>query len=164
MALLGAYACLFPERRVLLFFFIPVAVKWLVVGFAVLDLLGLFGGTGDVRGPIANAAHLGGLAAGLLYWKFDWRLFRRSSAPGPGLWQRLRRLVRRRPRLRIVERRPEEAVPGPADMPEAHVDARTAARVDELLAKIHREGMQALTEEERTFLKSASEKYRAPKE
>jgi hypothetical protein len=40
------------------------------------------------------------------------------------------------------------------------VDAQTAARVDQLLGKIHHEGLQALTDEEREFLQTASVKYR----
>src|SRR5262249_43648619 len=42
----------------------------------------------------------------------------------------------------------------------AHVDPETARRVDELLAKISREGMGALSSEEQDFLKRSSEKYK----
>jgi hypothetical protein len=40
------------------------------------------------------------------------------------------------------------------------VDPATSRRVDELLAKISQQGLDALTEEERTFLAESSRKYR----
>jgi len=40
------------------------------------------------------------------------------------------------------------------------VDAATAERVDQLLDKIHKDGIQNLTEEERDFLTRSSQKYK----
>ncbi|MFB3764681.1 MAG: rhomboid family intramembrane serine protease [Methanotrichaceae archaeon] len=58
---LGCLAVIAPEIRVLLFFVIPVTIRWAVVLFAAVDFL--FSGTGD---NIAHVAHLSGLALGLV--------------------------------------------------------------------------------------------------
>lgn len=64
-ALYGVFAALAmiaPEIRVLAFFIIPMKIRTALVGFALLDIFLL---TRSV--PIASAAHLAGLAVGLVY-------------------------------------------------------------------------------------------------
>lgn len=46
-------------------------------------------------------------------------------------------------------------------MKEERQQRETAARVDELLAKVHNEGMDSLSDEERRFLQQASSRYRS---
>ncbi len=58
---MGCLAVIAPEIRVFLFFILPMSIRWAVVLFAVLDFL--MSGTGD---NIAHAAHLSGLALGLI--------------------------------------------------------------------------------------------------
>lgn len=58
---LGCLAIIAPEIRVLLFFVIPMSIRWSVVLFAAIDFL--MSGTGD---NIAHVAHLSGLALGLI--------------------------------------------------------------------------------------------------
>jgi hypothetical protein len=59
--------------------------------------------------------------------------------------------------LRIVARPVRrEGIASSAPRPDIDV----AARVDELLAKIHRDGVGSLSEEEKRFLEDASQKYR----
>lgn len=58
---LGCLAIIAPEIRVFLFFIIPMTIRWAVVLFAVIDFL--MSGTSD---NIAHAAHLSGLALGLI--------------------------------------------------------------------------------------------------
>lgn len=65
-----AFGMLFPNQPLYLFFVpIPIKAKYLVIGYAVLELcLGL----GSVSDNIAHFAHLGGMIAGvilILYWK-----------------------------------------------------------------------------------------------
>lgn len=73
--LLG-FAMLFPDAqmRFLFFPFVPVKAKWMVVGFAILELLtGVSGGDG-----IAHFAHLGGMLFSWLlirYWKKNNRMY-----------------------------------------------------------------------------------------
>jgi membrane associated rhomboid family serine protease len=59
---LGCLAIIAPEIRVLLFFVIPISIRYAVVLFAAIDFLMM--GTGD---SIAHAAHLTGLVVGLLF-------------------------------------------------------------------------------------------------
>jgi len=66
MALAVLFGALFPNRTLLLNFFIPVPAALAVGGYIVLDVLGVFGS--GFGGNIAHAAHLGGAAYGLVYW------------------------------------------------------------------------------------------------
>jgi membrane associated rhomboid family serine protease len=59
---LGCLAIIAPEIRVLLFFVIPLSIRYAVVLFAVIDFLMV--GTAD---SVAHAAHLTGLVVGLLF-------------------------------------------------------------------------------------------------
>jgi membrane associated rhomboid family serine protease len=75
--LLLAYAILFPDNYIYIWFLFPVKAKHLVLFMAVLQLLqGISGPTG-----IAYFAHLGGMVAGLFFFRREmsyWRLFSRS--------------------------------------------------------------------------------------
>jgi membrane associated rhomboid family serine protease len=68
--LLAAFGMLFPNQLLLLYFFIPVKAKWLVIGYGLIELLsGLSSNPGD---NIGHFAHVGGLVIGaiLVYiWK-----------------------------------------------------------------------------------------------
>ncbi len=64
MALAVAFARLYPNAVLQLWFFFPVPAPIAVAGFVILDVLGLFGGG---SGGVANAAHLGGAAFGWAY-------------------------------------------------------------------------------------------------
>lgn len=66
MAISVLFAALFPNRMLLLMFFIPVPAAMAVGLYIVLDVLGVFGS--GFGGNVAHAAHLGGAAYGLLYW------------------------------------------------------------------------------------------------
>lgn len=75
-----AYAMLFPESRMtLLFPPITLSAKWMVIAFAVIELL--TGVTGWASG-IAHFAHLGGMLIGWLvikFWKRQGTLFDRKN-------------------------------------------------------------------------------------
>jgi len=75
-----AYAMLFPESRMtLLFPPITLSAKWMVIAFAVIELL--TGVTGWASG-IAHFAHLGGMLIGWLvikFWKRQGTLFDREN-------------------------------------------------------------------------------------
>lgn len=68
--ILLAFGMMFPNARVMLLIPpIPMAAKWLVIGYGALELF--FGVTGTDPG-VAHFAHLGGMAFGLvliLYWR-----------------------------------------------------------------------------------------------
>jgi membrane associated rhomboid family serine protease len=63
MALAVAFARLYPQAILQVWFFFPLPAPVAVGGFLLLDVLGLFGGGGGV----ANAAHLGGAVFGWAY-------------------------------------------------------------------------------------------------
>lgn len=62
MGMLGTLIILMPNLKLLLFFFIPMPLKYAGILWALLDIFGLFYVSG-----IGNVAHLVGLAMGLLY-------------------------------------------------------------------------------------------------
>ena len=169
-----------PNKPIAFMGFIPMKLKWLVALYIGFDLLSL-GGSADKfertitgAGAIAHIAHLGGALAGLLFYKLDLRMFGSPGREKAGFWNRIRKIFRKKPRLRRVERRQPEEVAAEAVATRRHssraaaqhaplnsrVDPATSERVDELLVKISRQGMDSLTEEERQFLKHSSEKYK----
>jgi len=146
LAVLTVYAIHYP-RNTIRFWFYPIEVRWVVLLYAIFDLhpvlLALGGNQLFFRDGTAHAAHLGGLAFGFLYWKFNLNLERwwnlipmpRGSFAGGGT---------RRPPRRAA------AKAGPS------IDEQ----VDEILRKIHDSGEASLTDAERRLLARASEKYK----
>lgn len=61
--ILAAFAFLFPNRPVYLYFFIPLKAKYLIILYMFFDLIGILS-KGD---GIAHVAHIGGAVAGLIY-------------------------------------------------------------------------------------------------
>jgi membrane associated rhomboid family serine protease len=66
---LAAFGYLFPNQYIYLYFFVPIKVKWFVLGYAAVEL---FSGVNSAAGDnVAHWAHLGGGLVGLLlviYW------------------------------------------------------------------------------------------------
>jgi membrane associated rhomboid family serine protease len=66
---LAAMGYLFPNSLIYLYFFVPIKVKWFVLGYAAIEL---FSGIRSTAGDnVAHWAHLGGGLVGLLlviYW------------------------------------------------------------------------------------------------
>jgi membrane associated rhomboid family serine protease len=160
MAVVTLYTLFYPRREILLFF-IPMPMWLLLVIYLFLPLLPVIaGGTTN----IAVEAHLAGAAVGFLFKQFDLRCSRLFSG----------RVFK--PRLRIFSPAPREQTrtrsPNtsrtPASvgsggksaqvnvLPEEQLDAR----LDEILAKIAREGRAGLTEEESRVLQEASRRAR----
>jgi membrane associated rhomboid family serine protease len=162
MAVVVIYALYYPRREVMLFFILPVEMWLLVVVFLGYQVW-LFLQPG-VNVKEAVGSHLTGALFGYLYKHFDLRWSRLS-------WSRMRR-----PRLRIITPDPrEKIIPrssspswssnpptaakpsiGSAVLPEEQLDAR----LDDVLAKIAREGRDGLTEEEHRVLQEASRRAR----
>jgi membrane associated rhomboid family serine protease len=70
-AVLVAYAVLYPNRIVYIWFLIPVKVKYLVIGMIALGILAAWTQT---EPGIAHFTHLGGALVGYLYLKQDFRM------------------------------------------------------------------------------------------
>ena len=174
-----------PNRPINLFGFITLPLKWLVGLYVLMDLyhalsMHRMGGYG--MGAIAYGAHLGGALGGYIFWRLDLRMFRTRGRSEVGYWQRFRRwwkrprsgrststpssmddIPRELPREPVAQRAPTRMAAAASSTRvsgRSQVDAATSARVDEILGKISREGMGALTDEERRFLKESSQKYK----
>lgn len=176
MGLVIMVAILMPHSIWRLFGVLPVPLWLLASSYIIMDISGvLSGGNG-----IANFAHLGGAFVGFALLRGNFWVFEPYGRETFVPWQRVKRLFRKKPNLRTVERKPipdempREVVaqaqrrdrtltvgesPSPS-RESARVDAQTAARVDALLAKISKDGLDALTPEERAFLKDSSPKYK----
>ncbi len=144
MAATMLYAIHYPRSVVYVMWVIPVEVRWLVVFYVIFDLhpvlLALAGDRMDTG--IAHAAHLGGLAFGYLYWKFDLRLSPFVNALRIPRW---RHPFRRRA-VRLF-------TPTAGD---AETSANLDAQVDEILRKIGSQGRASLTRREQEILATAS--------
>jgi membrane associated rhomboid family serine protease len=140
---LVAFAYFWPRDHIYIWGALPVRAWILVVVYAVLDLVGAFGGTG---GTIAHFAHLGGAAAGFITVKaFDYtsrsaRRQRQQRRQSPGLFSR-----------------------PPADpwtkirRDELHEVNR--AEFDRIMEKIHTDGVGSLTQNERAFLETFASRF-----
>lgn len=149
-ATLLLYAIHFPSRTILVMLVLPVPVWFVVIFQVVKDAAGLF----DTNNDVAVAGHLGGAAFAGLYYHFGWRI--------TGFWRGLQNWwkQRSRPRLRIYQ--PEdkkEPVPVGARQG-GEVDEHLEAKVDAVLGKVKRSGMESLTEQEKALLLRASEIYK----
>lgn len=136
------YALNFPNRTLLLFFFIPMPAWVLGVLFVAYDMYGASGGVAGSN--VAYSMHLTGAAFAFVYYRRGWNLTRLTPYRIP--WPSFRR----KPKLRI--HKPRE---------EAGHDL--SAEVDRILEKIYREGEASLTAKERKTLETASRKYQRKK-
>lgn len=131
-----AVATLFPHRQVIFILF-PMTLRTLA--FVLLGMtifMGLLDLKHGVSGGVSHATHLGGIAYGWLAARRGWLGF------DPGT------LLERRRAVRSVEQAVQESMRSEAD----------AARMDQILEKIHREGMARLTPAEKEFLRRASQR------
>jgi membrane associated rhomboid family serine protease len=152
IAVMMLYTMHFPRHVIYIFWVIPVEMRWLMLFYLIWDLHPvLLDLAGDPHfSGIASAAHLGGLAFGFAYFKFQWRLEPLTQWLKWPRWS-----LKRRPRLRLA----------PDTMPEAEPE-HDDDHVDRVLAKIFESGQGSLTDEERAILQKASEriKNRSPRE
>jgi hypothetical protein len=149
--LMLAFAMLWPEAPIYVWGIFPVKAKWLVGFFFLVSLMSAVGGDG---GGVAHFAHLGGILAGFLYLKSDWRPGRRMGRKAKGA--RIRRLA-------IVprEKRSEEEESGSASGSGwSRKDDVLLDEVDRILDKISAEGIGSLTPEERKVLDDVSRRHR----
>ena len=148
--LMLAFAMNWPDAPIYVWGIFPVQAKWLVGFLFLITLLNAFGAPG---GPVAHMAHLGGIVAGFVYLKADWRPREKLAA--------LRQRTARARRLAIVTR-DDEAQPATlrsGGWRSTDEDALLDA-VDRVLDKISAEGITALTPEERSLLDEVSRRNR----
>jgi membrane associated rhomboid family serine protease len=141
--LLVAFAMLYPDAVVYLYFLIPVKAAHMAILFGALEFFA--GATGSTPG-IARFAHLGGMVTGYLYirWWWVWKLNAKSFAKG--LLERDEEPVARRP-APSARRAARPTVPETRGREE---DAM--AEVDRILDKILASGLESLTDDEREIM------------
>jgi membrane associated rhomboid family serine protease len=152
MGVMLAFAMKWPNARVLLWFIIPVKVKYLVAAIIALDLFATRSAmAGDPGGGVATWAHLGGAATAWIYLRY-----------GDRIESRLRRMDPRRARLGVEAGRPAKAQKKSAGARNRQrpVDGDALDEVDRILDKIKEAGIESLTPDERAYLDEMSRRYR----
>lgn len=152
--LLAFYASIYPNTEIsfLLFFFFPITLKpkYLVLGLLAIDLFALvFYEILGSAAPFAYApsAHLGGMAAGWLYFRFVHRVDLESGA---------RRAEIQLPRWM---KRKAKASASAAPVFSVNLSNRkdVRAEVDRILDKINSHGFGALSDDEKRLLDEAKD-------
>lgn len=130
LGLLYVYARMYPFRKILLFFFLPVNTITAVWIIGVISLLAVLTSAG---GSIAHFTHLGGLLMGWLYWRYQNRI---------RVWlQELEeRKAERRVRNEIAKQQKKRKY--------------FEEQVDPILKKISQEGIHSLSDKEKEILKN----------
>lgn len=145
-AILLAYGVTWPNREVLLYFIIPVKVKYLVIGFGLFEFFGTLTSATGGGGNISHIGHLGGLLSGLIFI-FLWRNKKSTKIKitTPGKEGAIKKFFRK---LRNKKKQKE-------------IDTRIEAKriIDELLEKIARNGMSSLSSDEKKKLEWARKHY-----
>jgi membrane associated rhomboid family serine protease len=145
MGVIMVYIFHFPHRTFLFMFAIPMPAWVLGILYVYFDLSGALGGWQLTNEHVNNVAHLAGAAFGILFYQTRWTLF----SIWPGNW--LKSVKRRRSGYRVYR----------GDRDGDRSDPRQLQQqVDDILAKISREGEASLTPDERRTLEEASRKYR----
>jgi len=131
LGVLTAYAHYYPNRQVLLFFILPIKVRTLVIGYAAISVLMTFNGGGGT----SHLTHLGGIVVAWIYLK----LFPMLQTE-IGKWLYAQKLKNRQANAARESRRKKDF----------------EQRVDSILGKISKIGMESLTSAEVKILQSAS--------
>jgi membrane associated rhomboid family serine protease len=144
--LTAAYALLFPDRILLLFFVIPLRAKYLLVLSGVIAVYGVIAPSGN----IAHAAHLGGMLAGVFFVRYavHWK------------WPQVIRATARTPTLVKVKAQTLAGWSAIKKTPPAELSPEEflSKEVDPILDKISTHGIHSLTERERRILQAARDK------
>lgn len=154
--ILLAFAMLFPDRQIYLYFLIPVRAKYLIGFLIVLNILWL-----NEPGNVAYLAHLGGAFAGFLFIMLD----RTIDAPFKRTIMNMRTRSSRgsfsNPFSDIADRIKNKGT----DVEDAkYYDIKdkeekvSQEEIDRILDKISQSGYQNLTEKEKKILFKASKK------
>jgi membrane associated rhomboid family serine protease len=135
LGVMTMYAYYFPQRQVLLFFVLPINIRVVVLGAA---LVSLFGSIAP-HGIISHLTHLGGILVAICYIKL-YPLILRISESTASVHSK-----------RVIQQQKAKCTEDNKFFEE---------QIDPILAKISREGMDSLTKEERNLLKQASSRNR----
>ena len=143
----------FPRMPMhLMFIPVPIELKWIAALYVGFDLFQVLSNSG---GHVANFAHLGGAAVGVLYCMSGIRLLPGADRFG------------RQPQFslsRVFSKLKPKKRPNPKHAPQVKLyeppSEQLEKDMDRVLDKINREGRDSLTPEENEILMKASESYR----
>jgi membrane associated rhomboid family serine protease len=153
-----AFAMLFPDRHIFLYFLIPIRAKYLIGFLFILEIFWI----GDAGSNVAHLAHLGGALAGFLFIMFDKSIdvplkrmlnisgYRRNSTfnnPFSGLSDKFKK------RSQNIEDANYYDINQKKEGEEI-----SQAEIDAILDKISQSGYQNLSEREKKILFEASKK------
>ncbi|MCU0846353.1 MAG: rhomboid family intramembrane serine protease [Spirochaetes bacterium] len=129
--LLLAFGMLYPDAEILIFFFIPMKAKYLVVVYGAIELYSLISSGG--QSPVSHVGHLGGLLTGIIYF-----LFTRKS----GI----------KFKSKIIKSRLEKELSG--KVPEDRFKSSgSAISLISILEKVKIQGPSSITDDEYQYLK-----------
>ena len=143
--LLVAFAMLYPDAVVYLYFLIPIKAAHMAILFGAIEFFA--GASGSTPG-VARFAHLGGMLTGYLYIRWWWVAKIQLRA----LWRR------------AISAEPEDAEPAPRPAPRRAVKPKAPAvdaemaEVDRILDKILSDGLESLTDDEKNVMHKYSER------
>ncbi len=143
-ALLLAYGMTWPNREVYLYFLFPVKMKYLLIGYGLIEFFGTLNTLGGQGGNISNVGHLGGLLTGLILFASG---FARNGSGG--FFSSKKNPVSDFLKKQRVEKKRQE------------IEKRIKAKeiIDRLLDKIASEGVQSLSAQEKNDLEWARRNY-----
>lgn len=145
-----ASAMSWPNREVYLYFLFPIKMKYFVTAFGVISFLGILG---DTSGNISHAGHLGGIVAGFLYIQYKRRNWSKIFKFNFGSDRDVNRISD----AKIISIKDYKK--SKSDSYASRTFDERKRKVDDLLDRISREGLNSLSEEEKKFLNDASRSY-----
>ena len=158
-----AFAMIFPDRYIFLYFLIPVKAKYLIGFLFVIEVLWV----GNAGSNVAHLAHLGGAVAGFIYILLDKNTFtplknsfRKFSGSGGGFSSTSNPFGGIGDRFKKKERNVEEAHFYDINNKDDDDDSISQEDIDKILDKISQSGYQNLTEKEKKILFEASKKMK----
>jgi len=142
-----AFALLFPDRKIYIYFLIPIPAKYLVV---IMGTITFFSTINSVGSNVSHLTHLGGLVIGFLYLK----RFKISYS----LKQKFPTINIKNPLKNIIRRVPKKSYTKTSDS-YMNTDETLREQVNEILDKINQNGYDNLTPQEQQTLYLASQYF-----
>ena len=140
-----AFGLLFPERLIMIYFFVPIKAKYFVLLYMVIEFLSV----GSLDG-IAHFAHIGGAVVGFVFLLVEGFQFSLFTGSQQSIFKSQKQ-----------NQQKEEVYTNISDAKVTNESAEnetTQAEIDEILDKISNSGYQNLSTEEKKILFEASKK------
>lgn len=168
--ILAAFAFLFPNRPVYLYFFVPIKAKYLIILYMLFDILGIL----SRAEGIAHVAHIGGAVAGLIYLWITTKRGASMKFRKPDIFDKFNTKQDAgniytsytngsSKEQKVKEARFEEIKTEPVDTYKNEMKEQERAaqeKIDAILDKLSQGGYASLTDEEKKILFHESKKLR----